>query len=366
MTVSSTGYNPSLTAISNSYQDALASEEKDPLGREAFLTMLVAQLQNQDPLNPMDGTDFTAQLAQFSQLEAQFNTNDTLASMLTELQHQGDENVNDYIGKNILGAVNSIEVTDGEAVGGFYSLEAASDVIITIYDKAGQEVRTLYPGQKTAGTHAIEWDGMGTDGSGVLDGSYTYVARGNTGSGEYLPLDTTISGRVDAVIRDGNGDYIQVGDVFLRPEDVLKVWEATSVSALDTTDLLNYIGKEVDAATNVLQLKDGGTLYGEIAFTLADTDLVQVQIFTMDGQLVRTIDAGTLDEGAQVVGWDGQDDTGAPVPDGVYSYQVLSQGAYADRSLTGEIDGVAYVDGIGYLTMGETLIYPAAITGIRQ
>ena len=84
MTVSSTG-NSSLDSITSSYQstETEKSETADALGKDDFLTMLVAQLENQDPLNPMDGTDFSAQLAQFSQLEQLMNLNtsmETLAS----------------------------------------------------------------------------------------------------------------------------------------------------------------------------------------------------------------------------------------------------------------------------------------------
>ena len=82
MTISSTG-NSSLDKITGSYQssDTEKTSKEDALGRDAFLTMLVAQLQNQDPLNPMDGTDFSAQLAQFSQLEQLINLNDSMDNL---------------------------------------------------------------------------------------------------------------------------------------------------------------------------------------------------------------------------------------------------------------------------------------------
>jgi len=82
MTVSSTN-NSALENISSSYQsnEKNKTEKEDALGRDTFLTMLVAQLQNQDPLNPMDGTDFSAQLAQFSQLEQLINLNESMETV---------------------------------------------------------------------------------------------------------------------------------------------------------------------------------------------------------------------------------------------------------------------------------------------
>ena len=70
---------PTYNQIS-SWETSETTEPEDKTGMNQFLTMLVAQLQNQDPLNPMDGTDFTAQLAQFTSLEQQFQMNDNLAS----------------------------------------------------------------------------------------------------------------------------------------------------------------------------------------------------------------------------------------------------------------------------------------------
>ena len=88
----------SLGAVFDETQDTTSTKKEDPLGRDVFLKMLVAQMENQDPLNPMEGTDFSAQLAQFSSLEQLFNVNDTLEDLAASMKSTGQENVLDYIG----------------------------------------------------------------------------------------------------------------------------------------------------------------------------------------------------------------------------------------------------------------------------
>ena len=115
--------------------------------------MLVAQMEHQDPLNPLDGTDFSAQLAQFSSLEQLFNVNDTLEDLAASMESKGQENVLDYIGKQITSEDNSLKLKDGQVSSGLFTLTEPSDVMITIYDDFEQEITTLFPGQLEAGTH---------------------------------------------------------------------------------------------------------------------------------------------------------------------------------------------------------------------
>ena len=84
------------------------TKPKDELGRDQFLTLLVAQLQHQDPLNPLDGTDFTAQLAQFSSLEQLFAVNENLTGIQEAFSLQGNGDLLDFIGKTVKAEDNTI------------------------------------------------------------------------------------------------------------------------------------------------------------------------------------------------------------------------------------------------------------------
>ena len=151
----------SVSNISDSFTNILQdnspqeTKKEDPLGRDAFLKMLLAQMKHQDPLNPMDGTDFSAQLAQFSSLEQLFQMNDSLSSLTTTLEPKGNENVLDYIGKQVLSEDDTLQLSNGTVIGGSFTLEQAEDIIISVYDDIGREVITLYPGQLEAGTHEL-------------------------------------------------------------------------------------------------------------------------------------------------------------------------------------------------------------------
>ncbi|MGB8717956.1 MAG: flagellar hook capping FlgD N-terminal domain-containing protein, partial [Desulfobacterales bacterium] len=149
-----------LAAIRGSYVDSTQKEEDDRLGQSDFLTMMVAQLQHQDPLNPAQGTEFTSQLAQFSGLEQQINTNTNLAEILKAIEDQGgDQNLLDYIGKEITCQDSLVTLANGVAGGASYSLAEPGQVIVTIFDGAGNQVYSYAQADLAAGTHAVAWNG---------------------------------------------------------------------------------------------------------------------------------------------------------------------------------------------------------------
>ncbi len=200
-------------------------EKKDPLGREAFLGMLIAQLKHQDPLNPLEGTDFTAQLAQFSMLEQQFSTNDNLKSLLGATNAKREDNLIEYIGKEVSGTAETMIVKEGKVSGGQYTMEKQADVSISIYDSKHKEVCTIYAGQRNPGTHAIQWDGKDNDGQSLADGTYTYEVMALDTLGGYVPVRTAFSGLVTGVTYENGTGYLQVGDNLLDPATVKRVWQ---------------------------------------------------------------------------------------------------------------------------------------------
>jgi len=155
-------------------QTSGATDPNDALGRDQFLTLLVAQLKHQDPLNPLDGTDFTAQLAQFSSLEQQFAMNENLEAIQDSLMAQESGNVLDYIGKTVKTNGNVIFAKDGNPDSGAYTLEEPADVTIRIYDDQGLGVRRIYAGWQDAGEHSMGWDGRNDAGEGMAPGIYFY------------------------------------------------------------------------------------------------------------------------------------------------------------------------------------------------
>ncbi len=112
---------------------SLQNDNTNELRKDDFLKLLVSQLKHQDPLNPLESVDFTAQLAQFSSLEQLFGMNDTLVDIQNSLASRDDSNILDYIGKSAKINDSAIAVKDGGADTGTYVLEDPADVNIFIY-----------------------------------------------------------------------------------------------------------------------------------------------------------------------------------------------------------------------------------------
>jgi len=201
---------------------AETSREKE-LGRDAFLKLLVAQLQHQDPLNPMESSEFTAQLAQFSSLEQLFNINDNLEVIKETKNEQIPENLLDYIGKEVKSAESNITVHDGKGSEGSYSLTGPGDVIISILDSEGAEIRTIYKKDQEPGEYDFYFDGNDDNGYPVPDGEYAFSVRAVDDEGFPVVVDSGLSGKVTAVTYQGDTPYLVVGDHLINPQNITEV-----------------------------------------------------------------------------------------------------------------------------------------------
>ncbi|MBW2109174.1 MAG: flagellar hook assembly protein FlgD [Deltaproteobacteria bacterium] len=208
------------------WDDSNKKDSKDELGLNQFLNMLVAQLKHQDPLNPMDGTDFTAQLAQFSALEQQFQMNSSLAEIQNVLSAQQKGNAIDYIGKTVKTLDNTLVVKGGQVDTGVYRLSGRAQVSLYLYDSRGMEVRKIYKGWQDAGEYEIEWDGRDNEGNPISDGTYQVEVVAEDDQGLVIPISTYVSGEVTGVTyRDGFA-YLMVDDRAISPSAIVEVNDA--------------------------------------------------------------------------------------------------------------------------------------------
>lgn len=164
---------------------------------QSFLTLLTTQLQNQNPLDPLDTNQFTQQLVQFAQVEQQLKSNDQLASLVTIEKSAQSTQALVYVGQNV--AVDgSTAHFDGNAT---WNLNAPTDTnaVITISDKNGQ---TAYSGSfpVAKGNASFVWDGKGNDGATWPPGDYkmTVTAKDST-NGKDVAISTEVQGLVDSV-----------------------------------------------------------------------------------------------------------------------------------------------------------------------
>ncbi|MDR2443554.1 MAG: flagellar hook assembly protein FlgD [Deltaproteobacteria bacterium] len=207
------------------------------LGKEAFLTLLLTQLQNQDPFNPMEDTEMTAQLAQYSQLEQFANLNTNVTSMAGYIQAQNQFQTLTLIGKDVEAQSNLLSVTAG-AVDTPAVLEIAQTCNIQLYvlDSSGNQVRMYDWGMTEAGTYEFTWDGLDSSGNKMADGAYQFQVTATDTSGEALSdgIVPTITGRVSSVSFDSEGQpIIHLGHVQVALGQVVEILQnATTTQSI--------------------------------------------------------------------------------------------------------------------------------------
>ncbi|MCA3244215.1 MAG: hypothetical protein INF43_02785, partial [Alphaproteobacteria bacterium] len=199
--------NGAITGIAAGQNAALNSVNFD-----TFLKLLVAQLKNQDPLNPLDGTQFTGQIAQFSSLEQQINSNNYLKQLVTERDF-GEQNLaNSYLGKQVLGPGNLFSREGTATPLGYEVGKGATKVTLEIIDNSnGQVVRTIN-GDPKEGIKTLTWDGKNDNGQAVTGNSFTLRVRAADADGKVKPSSGYVYGDVKSVLSDGKTVSLQMAD----------------------------------------------------------------------------------------------------------------------------------------------------------
>jgi len=223
------------------------TEASSELGKDAFLTLFVAQLENQDPLNPLENTEMVAQLAQFSSLEQLTNISESLETVLSAvagLQHVG---ATSYIGKDVLAGGDSIALADGKATEVTYVIPLdATNVYAHIYDADGNLVGSIEIGDVEQGEHDFTWDGKDATGKACSDGTYYVAFTGTDADGDYLSISTMVEGRVTGVSTSGGSIILSLADG--RSVALSNVYEVRNptTSGTDDTDTTGDTGDSGD------------------------------------------------------------------------------------------------------------------------
>ncbi len=196
------------------------------MGRDAFLKLLVAQLRNQDPLNPQDNHEFVAQLAQFSSLEQSMGMNDRLDALMLQTAGLANSQVVSLVGKTatVKGSIVSIDGTGVGAPVAFKQDAASASTVVTIRDQAGRAVRTLDLGGRAAGTTKITWDGRNDAGVVQPAGAYHVTVSAKTDADVPVSVSQETKGRVVAVSFDQGFPLLHLDNgVSVPVSDLLRV-----------------------------------------------------------------------------------------------------------------------------------------------
>ncbi|MHB1099064.1 MAG: flagellar hook assembly protein FlgD [Burkholderiales bacterium] len=176
-----------------------------------FLTLLVTQMQNQDPLNPMDNSQVTTQLAQLSTVNGINNLNTTMSSLSSALLSNQVLQSASLIGKTVLADGSSMTLQNGGASYGVNLPQAVDSMTVSITDAAGNTVKTLNLGAQQAGTLSLQWDGTTNAGAQVPNGTYNFSVKASQG-GTSVAATTLSPSVVSSVSQNANGVQLNLGN----------------------------------------------------------------------------------------------------------------------------------------------------------
>ncbi|MBS8260585.1 flagellar hook assembly protein FlgD [Roseibium polysiphoniae] len=192
---------------------------------ELFLSLLTTQIQNQDPLDPLDSAEYTNQLVQYSSVEQSIQTNANLEEMLATLKSNEASSYVSYLGSEVTAAGGTTMLSDGEASWS-YSINEAASGTIEVRNASGAVVYSEEV-SLDGGAGKFEWDGVGDSGSASPEGAYTIGFNLKDSSGNAEAASVEISGVVDGVDMSTGSTFLKIGDVSVPVSAVKEVYRAT-------------------------------------------------------------------------------------------------------------------------------------------
>ncbi|MBN1907226.1 MAG: hypothetical protein JW927_19255, partial [Deltaproteobacteria bacterium] len=189
-----------ISALTN-YEDTTATKaaSEDKLGRDSFLKMFIAQMNNQDPLNPMDISQMSSQLAQYSSLEQLLNINTNLESIESVQNSSNMYQSIDMIGKEVQADSSTLVLDNGKAAKGLFYLGEAADCTVHILDENGASIREIDLNALEPGNNEFEWDGFDNNKKLHTSGQFTYEVTAVNNNDDQISVEKTIKGVVTGI-----------------------------------------------------------------------------------------------------------------------------------------------------------------------
>jgi flagellar basal-body rod modification protein FlgD len=215
-----TTYNYTTSSTSSS------TSTNSSLDKDAFMKMFLAQLQNQDPLNPMDATQVATQLAQFSMVEQMINLNTTATSLLEKQTGATNAQLLNVLGREAVVKGNTVYVSGDTVTQASFKLDKDAYCIAQIYDSDGNLIKAIEVGQQSADqTIVVDWDGTDTSGNKVADGTYTFSITASRTDGSDVTVTTYAGGLITGAKTDddGNPQFTLNYDSTVNYSDVVEV-----------------------------------------------------------------------------------------------------------------------------------------------
>ncbi|MBD9484390.1 flagellar hook assembly protein FlgD [Pseudomonas sp. PDM14] len=197
-------------AALDQYQIKQDTTQNKELGKNEFLNLLVAQLNNQNPLEPQGNGEFIAQLAQFSQVEGIQELNTSMTSLLSGYQSSQALQASSLVGRKVIIPSEKAVVDTSETFKGSVVLPVtSSNVYVNVYDSTGAVVNRVNLGQQSAGNVSFMWDGKDSSGKVMPPGTYKFEAQATYPDGT-KGLYTMLPANVDSVTLGQNGGELML------------------------------------------------------------------------------------------------------------------------------------------------------------
>ncbi len=224
---------PTTSTASSTSSSAGSTSTNNNMDQNSFMKLLIAQMQNQDPMSPMDGTQFAAQLAQFSSLQQLQNLNTSMTTSINA-NYALTQSINNtlsstLIGKEVKIGGGSIQNTGQGSVQLGYTLPSnAVSASITVTDSNGNVVRTISNVPTASGDNKLSWNFSDNNGSSLPNGTYTYTVNATDVNGNSITATPFIEGIISGVQFGANGASLVVGNSQYQLSDVLEIINPTT------------------------------------------------------------------------------------------------------------------------------------------
>ena len=201
-----------------------SNSSTNTLNANSFMTLFLAQLQNQDPTNPMQSYELAAQLAQFTTVQEISQATSLLGNLQQYTAAMNNGEIASLVGQQVTAQMNTINVSSGTPSALNYTLPAAGTVTMTIQNSEGTTINTLNVGSQSAGSYSVPWTGKDSSGNTVADGAYTCTIKSTASDGTTTTVNPSVSGQVYScnlssnpptyTLSGANGIQVPIANVF--------------------------------------------------------------------------------------------------------------------------------------------------------
>ncbi|MEK9724001.1 MAG: flagellar hook assembly protein FlgD [Rhodospirillaceae bacterium] len=204
------------TALEGSKSAEASAKLEDDLNR--FLNILVTQLQNQDPLDPLDANEFTSQLVQFASVEQQIYQNSNLEKLLNLQETSQISQMVDFIGNKVEFFGQTLPMENGVAEFSYVMPAGVKEATVNIANSNGINV-FFSDADTNQGKHTIKWDGIDKNGQQLADGEYTVLVSGKDAKGNLVQVEHLMTGTVNGAGVDNGIVKLFIGDSLIIEQD---------------------------------------------------------------------------------------------------------------------------------------------------